>query len=125
MALFAAQPALADQWDALREDERVHNGLLVVTIGAHIQDTCPDIEARTIASTSFMLGLAHHAMSLGYSRDEIRQYIDDEDERERYFSLARAYFAQRGVHSEDDVEGACRVGRQEIADRTTVGRLLH
>ena len=125
MALLVAQPAFADQWDALREDERVHNGLLVITIGAHIDETCPDIEARSIASTAYMLGLARHAMSLGYSRDEIRQYIDDEDERERYFDLARRYFAQQGVHSEDEVEGACRVGRQEIADRTTVGRLLH
>ncbi|WP_370250966.1 DUF5333 domain-containing protein [Nioella sp.] len=125
LMILAALPAQADQWDALREDERVHNGLLVITIGAHIHETCPDIEARSIASMSFMIGLARHAMSLGYSRDELRAYIDDETERERYFNLARAYFAQNGVTSEEDVEGACRVGRQEIADRTPVGRLLH
>ncbi len=122
-ALFAA-PAFADQWDAMREDERISNGLLVVTIGAHIDDTCPTIEARSVASGAYMMGLARHAMSLGYSRDEIRRYVDDEGERERYRQLALRYFAQHGVHSEEDVEGACRVGQMEIDNRSTVGRML-
>ncbi len=125
LAGVAAQPVFADEFDALRNDSRIHNGLLVIMIGSHIQDTCPTIEARNFAATTFMFGLARHAMSLGYSRAQVEEYVDNEDERARFEELARTYFAQHGVTSEDDVEGACRVGEQEIADRTAVGRLLH
>lgn len=124
-SMILSAPAHADRYDALRADERVHNGLLIITIGAHIDETCPTIEARNLAAGAFMFGLARHAMSLGYSRSEIEEYIDDEQERARYMNLARAYFEQEyGVTDEEDVEGACRAGEAEIAERSPVGRLL-
>lgn len=116
--------ARADGFDALRTDDRLHNGLLAITIGRHIETTCPTIERRSLAANAFLLGLATHAMSLGYSRDEVTEYVEDDGEQERYVSLARTYFAQRGVTSEEDVEGACRVGRDEIAAGSPIGRLL-
>ena len=116
--------ARADGFDALRTDERLHNGLLVITIGRHIETTCPTIERRGFAANAFLLGLATHAMSLGYSRAEVTAYVEDEAEQDRYAELARRYFAQRGVTGEDDVEGACRVGRDEIAAGSPIGRLL-
>jgi hypothetical protein len=120
----SAGSARADDWDALRNDERVHNGLLMIAIGRHIELTCPTIERRTIAAGAFLLGLANHAMSLGYSRAEVTDYVEDDTEQERMIAIARQYFAQRGVTSLEDVEGACRVGRDEIAAGTQIGRLL-
>lgn len=120
----SAGSARADDWDTLRNDERVHNGLLMIAIGRHIELTCPTIERRTIAAGAFLLGLANHAMSLGYTREEVTEYVEDEAERERMIAIARRYFAERGVTSLDDVEGACRVGRDEIATGTQIGRLL-
>ena len=116
--------ARADQFDTLRNDQRLHNGLLAITIGRHIERTCPGIERRDLAANAFLLGLASHAMGLGYSRAEVTAYVEDDAEQARYIALARQYFAQRGVMTEDDVEGACRVGRDEIAAGSPIGRLL-
>jgi hypothetical protein len=63
-------------------------------------------------------------MSLGYSRAEVTEYVEDDTEQERMIAIARQYFAQRGVTSLEDVDGACRVGRDEIAAGTQIGRLL-
>lgn len=122
--LTAAGSARADRYDALRSDERLHNGLLVITIGRHIERTCPSINRRNLAANTYLLGLASHAMGLGYSRAEVTAYVEDDAEQARYIRLARQYFAQRGVSSDEDVEGACRVGRDEIATGSPIGRLL-
>lgn len=120
----SAGSARADDWDTLRNDERVHNGLLMVAIGRHIELTCPTIERRDIAAGTFLLGLANHAMSLGYSRAEVTEYVEDDDEQARIIAIATRYFEQRGVTSLEDEDGACRVGRDEIAARSQIGRLL-
>lgn len=120
----SAGSARADEWETLRNDERVHNGLLMIAIGRHIELTCPTIERRSIAAGAFLLGLANHAMSLGYTRQEVTEYVEDDAERERMIAIARQYLAQRGVTSLEDVEGACRVGRDEITAGTQIGRLL-
>ncbi len=122
--LTAVGAARADGFETLRNDDRLHNGLLAITIGRHIETTCPTIERRSLAANAFLLGLATHAMSLGYSRDEVTAYVENDADQERYVSLARTYFSQRGVNGEDDVEGACRVGRDEIAAGSPIGRLL-
>ena len=122
--LTAVGSARADQYEALRNDERLHNGLLAITIGWHIERTCPSIERRDLAANVFLLGLASHAMSLGYSRAQVTAYVEDDAEQDRYFALARRYFAERGVISDDDSDGACRVGRDEIAAGSPIGRLL-
>lgn len=122
--LTAVGSARADQYESLRTDDRLHNGLLAVTIGRHIERTCPDIERRSLAANAFLLGLANHAMGLGYSRAEVTAYVEDDTEQARYIALARQYFAERGVLSDADAEGACRVGRDEIATGSAIGRLL-
>lgn len=116
--------ARADRFDILRSDDRLHHGLLAITIGRHIERRCPDITRRDFAANAFLLGLASHAMSLGFSRAEVTAYVEDDAEQERYVALARRYFAERGVMRDDDVDGACRVGRDEIASGSPIGRLL-
>lgn len=116
--------ARADRFDALRNDARLHEGLLAITVGRHIERTCPDLSRRDLAASMFLLGLASHAMSLGYSRAEVTAYVEDAGEQARYVDLARAYFAERGVDAIEDVAGACRVGRDEIAAGSPIGRLL-
>jgi hypothetical protein len=122
--LATAGSAQADRVDVLRNDDRLHNGLLAVTIGRHIERRCPSITRRDFAANTFLFGLATHAMSLGFSRAEVTAYVEDDTEQERYIGLARQYFAERGVMDENDVDGACRVGRDEIAAGSPIGRLL-
>lgn len=120
----AVTTAQADRLDVLRTDARLHNGLLVITIGRHIESTCPSIMRRDFAANAFLLGLATHAMSLGFSRADVTRYVEDQQEQSRYVALARQYFAERGVVADTDAEGACRVGRDEIASGSPIGRLL-
>ena len=93
LAVLSLWPAVgtaqADGLDVLRADGRLHNGLLVITIGRHIESTCPSIIRRDFAANAFLLGLATHAMSLGFSRAEVTRYVEDKDEQARYVALAR------------------------------------
>ena len=122
--LTAVGAAWADRYDTLRQDPRLHEGLLAITVGRHIERTCPDLSRRDLAANVFLLGLATHAMSLGYSRAEVTAYVESDAEQERYIAHARDYFAARGVSDITDVQGACRVGRDEIASGSPIGRLL-
>jgi hypothetical protein len=114
----------ADRFETLRSDPRIENGLLMIAIGRHIELTCPTIERRTLSAGAFLLGLANHAMSLGYTRAEVTDYVEDDAERDRVIEIARAWLAERGVTSLEDVDGACRVGRDEITAGSPIGRLL-
>lgn len=122
--MASVSAARADRLEILRNDARLHNGLLAITIGRHIESTCPGITRRDFAANAFLLGLARHAMSLGFSRREVTAYVEDKTEQARYIALARRYFAERDVLNDDDVAGACRVGRDEIATGSPIGRLL-
>jgi len=121
--LITAGAARADQWQPLRDDPRLHSGLTVIAVGRHIHFTCPDINARALRALAFAEGLVNHAQDLGFSRSEINAYIDDDAEKDRYREIARAYFAQQGGDM-DDAESVCAVGRDEIAARSAIGRLL-
>ncbi len=112
-----------DQWQPLRDDARLHSGLTVISVGRHIHNVCEDIDARLLRALAFAESLASHARSLGFTRAEVNAYIDDRAEQDRYRDVARAYFAQNGADW-DDTESVCRVGRDEIAAQSTIGRLL-
>lgn len=122
--LVSAGTARADRYDILRQDERIHSGLIMIAVGRHIELTCPEIERRRIPAAAFIWNLANYAMSLGYSRSDVTEYVEDDDEQERVIAIARQYLAQRGVTSLEDVDGACRIGRDEITSGTQIGRLL-
>lgn len=123
-SLALGGPALADEFEALRADSRIHDGLLVVAIGERIVEGCPSISERRLAVNAFGLGLYNRARSLGFTHEQVVAFVESEAEKARYRSLAERYFAQNGVTSADDSEGACRIGRDEIARGTSVGRFL-
>lgn len=122
--VVSAGTARADRFDTLRQDERIHSGLIMIAVGRHIELTCPSIERRRVPAAAFIWNLANYAMSLGYSRSEVTEYVGDDDEQERVIAIARQYLAERGVTSLEDVDGACRVGRDEITSGSQIGRLL-
>jgi hypothetical protein len=123
LGLAAPVAAHADQWQPLRDDPRISNGLTIIAIGEHIHSECPSITARMMRAISFIEGLYHHATALGYSREQIEAYVEDQNEVDRYEGIARAYFAQNGADY-DDANSVCRVGRDEIAAGSPIGRLL-
>jgi len=121
--LFSAGASRADAWQPLRDDPQIHQGLIVIAVGRHIHNVCPDINARALRALAYAEGLVNRAQSLGYTRSEVNDFIDDRTEQERYLAIARQYFAQQGGDM-DDAQSVCAVGRDEITAGSTIGRLL-
>ena len=115
--------ARADQYEALRSDAQVENGVLIVAIGDIIRDNCPNIEDRRGRSIPFLIGLVQRAQSLGYSRSEVEAYVDDADERARVEARARQWMVQQGADL-GSPETICAVARDEISAQSAIGRLI-
>ncbi len=126
VALLAA-PAVAAQdsgkWAELRADQQLTDGLVVVAAGGRIHRGCPTISPRKVQGMLFLLDLKNRAASHGLSDKEIRAFVDDPAEKARIEAIADAWLAERGTAKGDEA-GLCRVGREEIAANTQIGRLL-
>lgn len=123
LALFASGPVRADQWQALRDDPVISEGLIRFAIARHIHNRCDDISARRVRALAYINALINEAEALGYSRDEIRAYVNNETEQDRVRALADERLALRGA-SPTQMAGYCTVGREEIAADSEIGRLL-
>ena len=111
------------RWQPLRENTEIEEGLLLIMVGTFIVENCDVIDVRRMRSTPYMIGLARRAMGLGFSRAEVEEFIDDPAEVARVEARAEAYLAQNGASSADPVS-LCRLGRDEIARGTPIGRML-
>ena len=110
-------------WQVLRDDPEIHQGLIVISVGRHIQNRCDDISPRIARAWSFAEGLFDRAQEFGFNRAEVEAFVDNRDEQQRYRAEMRDWFAARGV-SHRDTDAVCRVGRDEISAGTPIGRLL-
>lgn len=119
LLLLAAGPARAD----LADEADLNAGLRVIAAGNFIRRACPEIEARRIRGLAYIRQLANLAIDRGYSEATIRAYIDDDAAKAVVEGQAMGYLRARGLGA-GDAEDYCRVGRLEIAEGTTVGRLL-
>tara|TARA_R110002074_G_scaffold129944_1_gene271283 strand:+ start:74 stop:475 length:402 start_codon:yes stop_codon:yes gene_type:complete len=123
LCLVAALPAQADEWDRLRDDPEISQGLVDFAIARDIQNRCSTISARRLRAIGFINELVNDAMELGYRRSEIRQFVFNEAEQERVGAIADERLAARGA-SPTMMAGYCTVGREEIAAGSAIGRLL-
>lgn len=119
-AVLLAAPAGAD----LRDERTITEGLITVGIAYEISEVCPDIDARRLRGLRYLLALRGAAQDLGYSRDEIDAFVDDDDEKDKLEAVARSRLAAMGA-PRGDKAAHCRVGRREVRDDTQVGRLLN
>lgn len=118
-----ALPAAATAKPPLGEVKAVHDGLLAVGIADEIRKTCGNIGARMIAAYSFLGDLKGKARALGYSDDEIEDYVTSKDEKKKYRAEGEAWLQARGVTLGEE-SGYCRVGREEIERGSQIGALL-
>jgi hypothetical protein len=108
---------------ALKDVTVVSEGIITVGIAYEISQKCDSIRARTLRGLSFLSGLKDHARSLGYSEDEIDAYVDDRAEKNRLETIARARLSDMGAVPGDDAS-FCAVGRNEVSNGSSIGRLL-
>ena len=117
----ASLPAAAKA--PLGEVLEIHDGLLAVGIADEIRKTCGTIDARMISAYSYLAQLKSRARSLGYSEDEIEDYVTSKDEKKKMRAKGEAWLEARGVTLGQEA-GYCRVGREEISRGTPIGALL-
>ncbi|MBN9888100.1 DUF5333 domain-containing protein [Salipiger abyssi] len=120
---LSAMPADATAKPPLGDVREIHDGLLAVGIADEIRKQCGSIGARMITAYSYLGRLKSHAAALGYSDEEIEDYVTSKSEKKKYRAEGEAWLKARGVTLGVEA-GYCRVGREEIERGSSVGALL-
>ena len=107
----------------INQNQRVMDGFYTIGTADIIRTTCPRIDARMVRALMYLGSLERYAKDQGYTDDEIDAFLDDDIEEDRLRARIVTDLAARGVPA-GDVEAHCRVGLEEIAADSPVGRLL-
>ena len=67
--------------------------------------------------------LETYALNLGYTNDELKEFVKSKKERARMKALRDAYLKKGGVKKGDSAS-YCKFGQKEIADDSLTGQLL-
>jgi hypothetical protein len=122
ICLFAL-PAFASGLPPLARNTAITDGLIAVGMAIEISEQCPEISARTLKGLLYLNALKHDARAAGYSGEQIDAFIDDNAEKAKLETRARAILAERGAVP-GDPDSYCTVGRAEVAADSATGRLL-
>ncbi len=123
VTLGLSLPAAAQSKPPLREVAEIDNGLMAVAIALEISEECDDIGARYLRGVGTLSALKSQARSLGYSDEEIEDYVTSKSEKARMRRKAESYLEGQGVDAKDN-DQLCAYGRGEIQKNSPVGRLL-
>ena len=117
MGVALAGPASA----ALSDETSINARLQVVATADAIRKGCSAIEPRMVRAYAYLRRTARDAQGLGYSRDAIEAYVEDDAAKAVIEGRAREWLAANGGLDE---AGLCARGRAEIAGGTEIGKLL-
>lgn len=109
---------------ALRGDAEIWGSLTALAIARELGRRCATLEERTFRGRAHVVGLYNRARGLGFSRQQIMAFIDDEAEKARLRGEVTQWFAARGLREGDPAEGFCALGREQIAGGTLAGTFL-
>ncbi|MFP4273939.1 MAG: DUF5333 domain-containing protein [Paracoccaceae bacterium] len=123
LAAALAAPALAEARPPLRDVAEIDQGLLAVGIADAIRKECDEIAPRMFRALSYIGQLERRARTLGYTEDEIDDYVNSKAEKARMRRLGKAYVSQQGARLSDPAS-MCALGRREIARGSPIGALL-
>jgi hypothetical protein len=101
----------------------ITEGLINTAIAYEIDRVCDSISGRRIDGINFLWSLKEHASELGFTDDEIRDYVENREEKDRLEAIARDRLRDMGA-VEGQPETYCSVGRAEMAARSDIGRFL-
>lgn len=121
LSMTLATASLANP--SLREVPKVENGLFAIAVADKIRKECGSISGKVLKALSQLRDLSDHAESLGYSRDEIKAYVDSDTEKARMEAKRDAYLNKQGVVKSDPAT-YCAAGRAEIQKSSGIGALL-
>ncbi|MBW6418128.1 DUF5333 domain-containing protein [Celeribacter sp. PS-C1] len=122
-APLMAGAAAAAELPPLREVQEIDQNMLWAGLAVEVSDECSTIEVKKIKGISFLWGLKNKASAMGYTDDEIRAYVESDDEEARIRRLGEAYVRQAGFDPKTP-EGLCAFGEAEIARGSVIGSFL-
>ena len=125
LALLCGAPAALAAQDLLPLGEVpvITEGLINTAIAYELDRKCDELEGRRLQGIAFLWSLESEARRLGYSRQEIQAFIDNEAEKDRLEAIARERLRGMGA-VEGQWDTYCAVGREEIAKDSPIGSLL-
>ena len=121
VAATLAAPATA--LPPLSQEPHVNDSLIQARVADMLRRGCPSLDARIIRAFSEARKLKRYALDKGYSEDQIDAFLENRDERRRIYAEADRYMTANGVVN-GQPETFCRLGQQEIAQKTIAGSLL-
>ncbi|MEL7344764.1 MAG: DUF5333 domain-containing protein [Pseudomonadota bacterium] len=107
----------------LTQNKRVMDGFYIIGTADIIRKACGRIDARMVRALMYLGSLQRYAKEQGYSEEQIDAFLDDDAQEDALRARIKSDLAARGV-PDGDAEAHCRVGMEEIAADTPVGRLL-
>jgi len=108
---------------SLSEDAHINNSLLAAAVGDEIRKNCDDISARMLTVFTKGKALEKYALNLGYTDDELKEFLESKTERKRMKALRDSYLKNGGVVKGDSAT-YCKLGQKEIAADSLTGQLL-
>ena len=122
LCVALAVPAVAKP--ALRDVKEIDDTLMQIAIADEIRKSCSDISARMLRALGQVNALESKAKTLGYSDQEIDDYVTSKAEKKRMRAKAEAWLASQGVNAKDK-KALCAFGHAQIDKKTYIGSLLH
>lgn len=113
----------ASAQSALKDVQRVRDGIIHVGMAFEISEQCDSLRPRTFRGLSFLNTLKNYATELGFSDADIDAYINDDAEKDRLEGIARQELIRLGAE-QGNAATYCAVGRAQMDAGTRVGWLL-
>ncbi|MHA7873975.1 DUF5333 domain-containing protein [Roseivivax sp.] len=123
LAAFGAGAAGAQGKPPLSQVSEIDDPLLMIAIADQVRKRCESIDARMFKAWTTINALESKAKGLGYSDEEIEDYVTSDEEKARMRRRGEALMRQRGLDPERD-SAYCTLGREEIARGSQIGVLL-
>ena len=101
----------------------IWNSLLKISVANKVSEDCESIDARKIKGLMALLEVKNVARNLGYTSDEIGEFVNSEENRERLSKQTDEFFKDNGVNMENS-NAICEFGMNEINEKTPIGSLL-
>jgi hypothetical protein len=120
--LTAAGPAPASALPPLSKNDYVVERLLAGRVADRIRTLCPEISPRMVRAYMELRALKKWAVGQGYAAGDIDAFVKDGAAKAVLKARAEAYMAANGA---SDADGACALGRAEIAKGSLIGNLLY
>lgn len=122
IALSLAGMANAARAD-LADEKDINAGLLAVSVADKIRRECDEFSGRFWAARSYANQLKGMAAERGYTDAQVDAYVNDSAEKAKMRERRNAYIKSKGASNLDSAS-LCRLGREEIKNRSRIGSFL-